>query len=294
MTEKISTEALECGEGPMWDGESLRLYWTDAMGDTIYAYDHAAEKTSKVIEGRQAGAIALRADGGLVLGTGEGFYTWNEKDGVKVAANECDGRAIEHINDIIADPGGRVFGGQECYQEDEDYERGFLYRLDPDGSVRIVEEGLGLSNGMGFSPDKSTFYLTDSVERSIYAYDYDEASGAIKDRRILITLGQNEGLPDGMTVDSEGFVWTARWFGAGISRFDPEGKFERKIDLPVAQTSSLMFGGPDLNEIYITSAGVMWESKLAPQGHDYSFPRGGDTFRIVQDIQGKAEFRAKI
>ena len=153
---------------------------------------------------------------------------------------------------------------------------------------------MGIANGMGFSLDESTFYMTDSLDRVIYAYDYSAKTGEISNRRDFIKVPQENGLPDGLTVDSEGFIWFARWFGAGLSRYDSEGKLERKIDFPVAQTSSVMFGGKDLNEIYVTSASVMWESRLAPSGHDYSFPRGGPTYRLIQDIRGRPENVARV
>ena len=166
MIETISADTLQCGEGPMWDGDLLKLFWTDAMGETIYAYDHSSTRTSKIHEGRQAGSIALHADGGLVLGTGDGFYVWSEKDGVKAVAEHCDGRAIEHINDIIADPRGRVFGGQECYQEDKDYERGYLYRLDPEYapacSKRVVSE-----QRLGNFRDHTTVEIASVVSRLV-------------------------------------------------------------------------------------------------------------------------------
>ena len=119
----------------------------------------------------------------------------------------------------------------------------------------------------------------------VYAYDYSVQSGQISNRRDFLKLPPEAGLPDGLTVDSEGFIWVARWFGGGISRFAPDGKLERTIDFPVGQTSSVMFGGKDLNEIYVTSASVLWESHLAPPGHSYNPPRGGPTFRIIQDIK---------
>ena len=97
-----------------------------------------------------------------------------------------------------------------------------------------------------------------------------------------------------MTVDAEGFIWVARWFGNGLSRYDPDGKLERKIELPIAQPSSITFGGKDYNEIFITSAAAYWETSLAPAQHDFSSPRGGAVYRLIQDIQGVPEFKARV
>ncbi len=157
-----------------------------------------------------------------------------------------------------------------------------------------MEEGLHLSNGMGFSPALDNFYLIDTILRKVYVYDYHASTGDITNRRTLVTLSRDEGLPDGMTVDREGFLWIARWFGGGLSRFDPAGKLERVIKLPIAQPSSVMFGGKDLNEIFVTSASVKWDSGFAPSNHDFSSPRGGGVYRIIQDIQGNLEFKARV
>src|SRR5262249_42291692 len=163
--------------------------------------------------------------------------------------------------------------------------------VDTDGSIQIVEEGLHISNGMGFSLDARVFYLIDSVPRAVYAYDYDADTGAIRNRRRLIQLDRQDGLPDGMTGDSEGFLWLARLFGGGLSRYDPDGALERRIELPVAQPSSVMFGGEDLTELYVTSAALEWQSVLAPEGHDYTKPRGGPLFRVRVEVAGRPEYR---
>jgi sugar lactone lactonase YvrE len=147
---------------------------------------------------------------------------------------------------------------------------------------------------MGFSPSLNKFYLVDSIPRNIYEYDYDIHTGDISNKKVLITLDRDDGLPDGMTVDAEGFIWVARWFGNGLSRYDPDGKLEREIEIPAAQVSSLTFGGNDYNEIFVTSAAVQWKTSLAPQHHNFSSHRGGGIYRIIQDIPGKPEYQARV
>ena len=114
-----------------------------------------------------------------------------------------------------------------------------------DGALRIVEEGVGCSNGMGFSPDLETMYFTDAMAREIYAYDFNAETAALSNRRLFVKVSAEDGVPDGMTVDAEGFVWSANWFGSCIIRFDPEGREERRIATPAQQTSRVMFGGKD-------------------------------------------------
>ena len=197
------------------------------------------------------------------------------------------------FNDVGADPEGRVFAGTAFPDKP-----GKLYRFDPDGTVEMVAEGLGCSNGLGFSPDLKTMYHTDSGPRTIYAYDYERESGRVGNRRTFVKLADTEGVPDGMTVDAEGFVWSANWFGACIIRFDPDGVEERRIQTPAKQTSSVMFGGKDLDELYFTSAAVQEEpgGALDPVGYDWddykNSYRGGGLFRIKLDIQGRKEFKA--
>lgn len=291
----INDEPLKCGEGPLWDIDRQKLYWTDALGTSVWEYDRATETSRQISNNRQAGSLVFHADGGFVLPTMEdGFVHWKSDDDIRVVADSCNGKPVTLVNEITADSRGRVFGGQEMYKEDEPYERGYLYRVDLDGKASIVEEGIIIGNGMGFSLDDSTFYFVDTIERVVYAYDYNVETGAISNRRNLVNVPIEEGLPDGLTIDSEGFIWVARWFGAGVTRYDPDGKVERTIDFPVAQTSSVMFGGKDLNEIYVTSASMYWESPLAPPGHDYGIPRGGPTFRLIQDIQGRPDNVARV
>src|SRR5262249_4733875 len=145
-----------------------------------------------------------------ILGTKDGFFRLSNDRRLSPLAHD-NSIAPHSINEVIADPAGRIFGGQEVYKEGEPYETGHLFKIDLDGSLHVVDEGLHISNGMGFSLDQKTFYLIDSVPRAVYAYDYDESSGKISARRTLITLSVDDGLPDGMAVDSEGFLWIARW-----------------------------------------------------------------------------------
>lgn len=294
LIEVIDDSPLACGEGPMWDARGERLLWTDALGQAVHVLDRTTEQVSVLTHDLQAGSIVLHRDGPLVLATGSGLQSWHGPGDVREVVTMAEGRRMDHLNDAIADPAGRIYTGQEVYSDDEPYEPGVLFRVDLDGSARVVEEGISIANGMGFSPERTTFYLVDSPIRTIYAYDYRETDGSISGRRTLVVLEPEEGLPDGLTVDEQGFIWVARWFGGGISRFDPDGRLERRIELPVAQPSSLMFGGPDLDELFVTSAGVEWRSPLAPQGHDYAARRGGPSFRIRPGLRGLPEHRAAI
>jgi D-xylonolactonase len=169
-----------------------------------------------------------------------------------------------------------------------------LFCPDIDGTVRIVDEGFHLANGLGFSTDRRILYFTDSAARKIYAYDYREEDAKLSNRRVFVQVGSDEGVPDGLTVDAEGYIWSAQWFGGCIVRYDPDGKIERRIIIPAAQTSSLTFGGPELTDVFVTSAGYSDALPLAPRGYDCANRNvGGQPFHLNLGIAGKEEYRVR-
>jgi D-xylonolactonase len=164
-----------------------------------------------------------------------------------------------------------------------------------DGSVRVADEGIKFSNGLAFSPDCTTLYFSDTVARCIYAYEWHRGSGKLTNRRVFVRIPREEGFPDGLAVDTDGFIWCAHWFGGCVTRYDPDGKRERLLALPAAQTSSLAFGGPDLDVIFITSASKNNMLDMAPPGYD---PKkvfvGGRLYQMRSGVNGKKEFRSRV
>ena len=291
--EKLAEENAQVGEGPMWDVDQQKLIWTDIETGRLFSYDPATSTNTQIHQGHNIGGLVLNRQGGYLTFIWSGVALWKSDDEwVRIHPETYAGEQLQ-FNDVNAAPGGRVFAG--TYFEDKP---GKLYRFDPDGTVEVVAEGIGCSNGMGFSPDLGTMYYTDSAARIIYAYDYDQASGRIGNQRKLIQISSADGVPDGMTVDAEGFIWSANWFGGCIIRFDPDGVEERRIQTPALQTSSVMFGGRNLDELYFTTAAVKVEqgSPLDPRGYDWAAYnngyRGGGLFRVKLDIQGREEFKA--
>lgn len=195
-----------------------------------------------------------------------------------IADPEAD-KPEARFNDGAVDRQGRFWAGT--------ISEGFansLYRLDPDGTVQKMETGIGISNGIGWSPDNKTMYFTDTPARVIYAYDFDLATGAIENRRTFVQVPEEEGFPDGLTVDSEGFIWSAHWDGWKITRYDPTGKVEREIQVLVQRPTSCTFGGAELNELYLTSASVgLSQAALKDQ------PLAGDLFRLKVEVKGLEE-----
>ncbi len=284
-----------CGEGPIWNPQRAELYWTDINGRKSFSWSWST-RTSRILqEGFEISGLAMHADGGFTVVNSNGFWLWDGARPPKLVAAEVDGQRCA-LNDCIADPEGGLFSGSTFFNpESEDYPSGYLFRADTDGTVHIVDEGLLLSNGIGFSPDESTLYLADSAVRRIYAYDYNRRDGSIRNRRTFVTVPSDEGIPDGLVVDADGFIWSAQWFGSCLVRYDPDGKVERRVSIPATQVTSLAFGGPEMEDIFVTSASVPDALQVAPAGYsataNYS---GGKLFHLNLGIRGREEYRTRI
>jgi len=232
---------------------------------------------------RQVGAVVLRQDGGLLLAADDGFRTldWDSGSTELLAPVEAD-RPELRMNDGKVDPRGRFWAG--TMRRDEMGTEGSLYRLDPDHSVTRLFGGVGISNGLDWTTDRRTMYYIDTTPRALYAFDYDDATGAISGRRALITFPEERGVPDGMTLDADGYLWVALWGGWAVQRYDPDGQMVGRVEVPASQVTSVAFGGPDLDELYITCA------RRDNEG-DPRQPAAGGIFRFRPGVQGRACFR---
>ncbi len=289
--EKLVSENAIVGEGPVWNPERQILYWIDIQGGRFWEYDPSTGVNHKLHDGYNIAGVVPNESGGLTVGTWEGVQLWrSDDDWVWLHQGSYEGRPLK-LNDVTTGPDGSLIGGTGHLDSCT------LFRFKPDGSIEIIDDGLALANGMGFSPDLKTFYSTDSPVREIYAWDHDPQTGAFSNKRVFTRIDDSLGIPDGMTVDAEGFVWSAIWYGGTVIRFDPDGTEERRVDIPAAQTSSAMFGGKDLNELYVTTASFGSDgtaSGMEPPGFDMSAYRGGDLYRVKLDIQGKPEFPTRF
>jgi D-xylonolactonase len=278
-----------CGEGPIWDFRARRMLWTDIPADVVYEWRDG--KKNVLQRGTNVSTIALARDGGLVFGGAGGLWKWSELSGCKSIVAEHEGEALV-INDMIVDPQGRIFAGTVYWGANGREKYGKIYLIGSSG-VRIVEEGVELANGMGFSRDGGTFYFADSALRRIYSYRVEAKSGKLSQRRIIAQLNREDGLPDGLTVDAEDHVWCAFWYGGKVMRLDPEGKVQRVFEVRALQASSIAFGGAQMDELFITTAGEAWPSDLAPARYSADAPnQGGGLYRIKPGVRGKAEYLA--
>lgn len=288
--EVVCDEANLCGEGPLWDPVKARLLWVDSERGRVYAH-HPGERRSELISSTiPVSGIALNRDDGLVLAGNAGIHLWRSRDDSLPLVTRWGNERLV-FNDCLADPHGRLYSATYYWLKDKMQKTGCLYLLHQDGTLELMDEGFQISNGLGLSPDARTLYFADSGARAVYAYDVEPGSGRLKNRRELLSLAAEDGLPDGLTVDSEGYVWTALWYAGEVVRADPDGREERRIHLPAKQVSSVAFGGPDLNDLYVTSASEYWPSPHAPRGMDTTALMGGALYRLRTDVKGKLEYR---
>jgi len=252
---------LECGnhlgEGPVWDVDEGRLYWVDGTArrvkkPAVWRLDPSSGKTENWTLERDIGALALRKGGGAVLALDDGFYFFDFRTGkLQPIASVDPDQPRTRLNDGKCDRRGRFFAGG--MDDKEELKICGLWRLDPDLSVTLVDDGIICSNGPCWSPDDKTFYFADTFQGEIWAYDYDIATGTPANRRLFASLKRDPGVADGSTVDAEGCVWNAQLISGDLVRYAPDGSVERKIGMPVRNITSVMFGGDKLDEIYVTS-----------------------------------------
>jgi len=242
------------GEGPLWDVAEQRLYWIDSFGNKVHRCDAAGGERRSWDVPENIGSLALREKGGAVCALRNGFHSLDFDTGAVAKIVDPDpGTARVRMNDGKVDRQGRFVAG---YLDDEEKDPLCkLFRLDPDHSVHELDRDIICSNGPCWSRDGRTFYFADSFRRTIYAYDYDTATGGVSNKRPFADFEKLGllGFPDGATVDEEDHVWSAEVFRGRLVRIAPDGTLDRVVGLPVESTTSISFGGPDLDIAYVTS-----------------------------------------
>lgn len=280
--ELIADFRCETGEGPIWHPDEKCLYWVDIPAAKLFRYYPQTGDKEIFDTEAEIGGMTINEDGRLLLFMAEGAVKlWKEGETETVIA-ELPGERGNRFNDVIADPEGRVF----CGVMSTDSRKGRLYRLDPDGSIRVVVENTSTANGMGFTPDLKQMYFCDSGERTISIFDYNRKTGEISNRRIIAKPEGDEGKPDGMTVDAEGFIWSARWNGSRVVKMSPEGKTLEHLLFPTKKVSCVTFGGTDYTNMYITTAGG--------QNPGENGELAGALFLLNLGVKGRPEFRSRL
>lgn len=290
----IETGAI-LGESPVWSSDEQVLWWLDIKAPALHRHDPASGRNDNWPLPQEIGSIVLRAGGGLVAGMRDGFaFLSLEGDDVHldwIGDPEPD-RPESRLNDGRVDRQGRYWAGSmhdPAGPPTHYFERapvGAFYRLDGDGAIHRMIEGVLVSNGLCWSPDGRTMYAADSPTRTIRAWDYDTATGDIANPRVFAQIpdAPGRGTPDGAIVDAEGGVWTAEFRGGRVTRFAPDGTEDRMIAMPVSRPTCPMFGGPDLRTLYVTSAKIMLSpEELAGE------PLAGALFALDAGVAGLPE-----
>ncbi|MEU1570739.1 SMP-30/gluconolactonase/LRE family protein [Streptomyces collinus] len=259
----------ELGEGPTWDATAGRLLWIDILGSRLHTYDPATGRRTVRRTEQHIGAVKPRAGGGLVLNLRDGIGLLDPDDRFRWLHHEpVPGR---RANDAAIAPDGALWAGTMRY--DEAPGGGTLSRVTGGGTVEAVLDDVAVSNGTGWSPDGRLMYYIDSPTRRVDVFDY--ADGRISGRRTLAVIEEGAGFPDGLTVDAEGCVWVALWQGSAVRRYTPGGELDRVIELPVPLVTACAFGGPDLTDLYITTARTGLTGPPALAGSLFVVPGAG-------------------
>jgi len=242
------------GEGPLWDAANNCIYWVDIISGNLHRYSIADEVHETFNVGAMLGAIALRKSGGLVaaMQNGFAFVDFDKRQVLHITDPEAN-LPGNRFNDGKCDPAGRLWAGTMPLNETDSV--GNVYMLDKDLSVMHKIAGVTISNGMAWTADNKTLYYIDTPTRYIVAYDYDTTTGGISNKRVVIDVHGERGYPDGMTIDKNGMLWIAFFGGWQVAQFNPQtGERLQSIALPTANITCPTFGGPDLSDLYVTSA----------------------------------------
>ena len=291
QVECVYSGICHLGEGPVWNVQRQKLYWTDIYNCRIWEYD-PSECSSRIFweGGLKVGGFAFTHRGGIVLCSDKGVYLLDGSDEKRKLELlfEFPFAENEMFNDITVDPMGRIFAGTLLRP---DMTGGTLYRLEKGKQPVAVLKGLHCSNGMTFSLDEKYFYHTDSTFQTIKRYEYDMATGDIANPTVYFKGEPEMGSPDGMTMDSEGCIWSAFWGESRVRRLDPDGRIIEEVEVPAKQPSSVMFGGAGLKELYITTACEGADDLVSGCSSEGVF-FGGPVYRYIPGVAGRPEWLA--
>jgi sugar lactone lactonase YvrE len=275
--ERVATERLRLGEGAVWDRDGKALLFLDIYGEKVLRFDPATADTQTWRTPGHVGALALREGGGAVLAIKDALHALDFASGVleKIAGPAFANPRVT-VNDGTADRAGRfVFGGCSAGIEDPQPVGG-LYLLDADRRITELDRGTYQSNSHCFSPDGRTLYAADSFVRTLYAYDYDPAAGAVANKRVFMVTTELAGVPDGSAVDADGLVWVSIFQAGKIAAYRPDGRLERVIDMPAKLISSVAWGGEGLDRLFVTT--------IDPAAFGWGAEEGGGYVYVVDGL----------
>lgn len=276
----------ELGEGAIWNYKTQELYWIDIEGKSLNIYNPETNKNSSLETPTRIGTVVPKNEDTVLIALEDGVYNMNLKTGkTSLFVDMTVPLKGRRFNDGKCDPAGRFWVGSMHMQQKTG--EASLYTFDAYGNTEIKKDSVTISNGIVWTADKKTMYYIDTPTAQIKAFDYDNSTGAISNERIAVTVSENLGFPDGMTIDSEDMVWVGMWNGNAVIRFNPKtGEILQKIEVPAHNVTSCAFGGENLDTLYITSATVDMTDEEKKE-----FPLAGSVFKVKPGVTGvKASF----
>ena len=281
----FSDYSCELGEGPFWDSKISRLHWVDIIGKKIISQNLDGSNIHALEVDGNPGCVVLSDNGKMVVGLDNQISLLDVNgDILNALADSNEGSGLR-FNDGKCDPSGRFWVGSMDRKEKN--KLGSLYSWNSIEGLVNREQGVTVSNGMGWSPDNSLFYYIDSPTREVSVYDFDLSTGSINNKRRFISFSEEDGFPDGMTIDNEGRLWIAFWGGSKIMCVNPDSKaIEEVVSFPVSKITSCAFGGEKMDRLFITSAKV--------QVNEEDEPMAGKTFVVSPGVKGQPSFNLKL
>ena len=279
--EIVINHHCQLAEGPLWDDRTQTLWWVNIMAGELHHHNPATNENMVYQIGRPLGTVGLRQAGGLILATADGFATFDPATETLtfLADPEVD-IPTNRFNDGKPAPDGSFFAGTMGIEIVEHV--GNFYRLNSDHTVDHLLPNITVSNGLAWTADQQTMYYIDTATQSVYAFDYNNKSGAISNQRTAFHIPAEIGHPDGMTIDSDDMLWIAQYGGRAVHRWHPQtGERLATIELPTDNVTCCVFGGPNMSILYITTAG-------GDQGTD---PLAGALFKVETPYTGRPPFR---
>ena len=286
----VNAQAI-LGEGPTWDSKDGHQYWIDISGRNLHIHDPKARTNRQVDLGQFIGSAAVKSTRELVVALEKGFFFLDLGSEKLTAIVDPEAHIPgNRFNDGKCDPRGRFWSGTQPSDgtggATEQRGGSALYRLDKDHTVKKMVNGVSISNGIAWSLDNTVMYYIDSRVPAVAAYDFDLETGDIRNRRYPIEIPPGHGSPDGMTIDEEGMLYVAEWDGYQVSKWDPRsGKQVDSISFPIAKITSCCFGGPKLDQLYVTTARVGVKPADTAQGD------AGSVFCIDVGVSGAESYR---
>jgi sugar lactone lactonase YvrE len=277
QAEVVLDSRATLGEGAIWDSRKKLLYWIDILKGQVHTFNPATGQNSHIEIGQYVGTVVPRQNGELMLAMKNGFGSLNPDTGKLTLIHNPEVHLPgNRFNDGKCDPAGRFWAGTMSMEGKE--KSASLYCLHTDFTVQKMIENVSISNGLVWTSDNKTFYYIDTPTFQVAAYDFELSTGKITNRRIVISIAEQEGFPDGMTIDAEDMLWIAHYGGGQVCRWNPKtGKKMQSIQLPVSQATSCAFGGENLDELYITTA-----RENMPEEQLQKEPLAGALFRVLK------------